>query len=228
MLRTIPFILVFLSGCQPGQSATETSNTKGAKPMAITVTSTAFKEGQPIPEKYTGEGEDISPPLMWSGVPAGTQELALICDDPDAPRQTWVHWVLYKLPADTPGLAAEVPHDAHLKTPAGALQGINSWPKTGYGGPMLRPASRIVTSSSFTPWIRSSRPRRAGTSSSCWTPSRATSWARGNSWARTSGERHVIREGTDSQRWSAQDLVPTAHPARSFAALRMTRWLRSG
>ena len=68
--------------------------------MTITLTSTAFEPNQPIPAKYSGHGEDISPPLAWSGLPEGTKELALICDDPDAPVGTWVHWVLAKIPAD--------------------------------------------------------------------------------------------------------------------------------
>jgi len=62
-------------------------------PMKMEVTSSAFQAGQKIPTKYTCEGADISPPLQWSGVPAGTKGLALICDDPDAPAGTWVHWV---------------------------------------------------------------------------------------------------------------------------------------
>jgi Raf kinase inhibitor-like YbhB/YbcL family protein len=113
---------------------------KGGKKMTIQITSSAFTQGQPIPKKYTGEGVDVSPPLVWSNLPAGTKELALICDDPDAPRaEPWVHWVIYKIPADAKGLPEGVPHDPKLKEPAGALQGKNSWPATGYGGPMPPP-----------------------------------------------------------------------------------------
>ncbi len=107
---------------------------KGGK-MTIQITSSAFTQGQPIPKKYTGDGVDVSPPLAWSNLPTGVKELALICDDPDAPNGDWVHWVLYKIPADTKGLPEAVPTTPKLKEPAGALQGKNSWPSTGYRGP---------------------------------------------------------------------------------------------
>jgi Raf kinase inhibitor-like YbhB/YbcL family protein len=111
--------------------------------MAIQLTSTAFGEGERIPRKYTGEGEDVSPPLAWSGLPEGTKELALICDDPDAPTpQPWVHWVIYKIPADCQGLPEGVAKSPRPKEPAGALQGANSWPSgqtIGYRGPMPPP-----------------------------------------------------------------------------------------
>lgn len=104
--------------------------------MKLTIQSSAFSDGQVIPPQYTGDGEDLSPPLNWSGIPADARELALICDDPDAPRpEPWVHWVLYKLPADIRSLPAGVPGQARLSEPAGALQGRNSWPTTGYRGP---------------------------------------------------------------------------------------------
>jgi len=108
--------------------------------MTVEITSTAFDEGQPIPQKFTGEGEDVSPLLAWGNLPEGTKELALICDDPDAPREEpWVHWVIYKIPADAGGLPEGVAKDAELQEPPGALQGQNSWPDgqmVGYRGPM--------------------------------------------------------------------------------------------
>ena len=108
--------------------------------MTVSVTSTAFAQGQAIPKKYTGEGEDISPPVAWSDLPEGTKELALICDDPDAPTaEPWVHWVIYKVPATVASLAEGVPRKPRLSEPAGAVQGKNSWPEgknIGYGGPM--------------------------------------------------------------------------------------------
>ncbi len=109
--------------------------------MTISVTSTAFEAGKPIPKKYTGEGPDLSPPLAWSNVPQGTKELALICDDPDAPMGTWVHWVLYKIPAGTTSLPEGLPREKTLQTPAGAVQGVNSFNKDnlGYRGPMPPP-----------------------------------------------------------------------------------------
>ncbi len=110
--------------------------------MTIQVTSTAFTEGQPIPKKYTGDGSDVSPPLAWSNLPAGTQELVLICDDPDAPSdEPWVHWVIYRIPATLGGLPEGIARDARLKNPRGILQGQNSWPKgnIGYLGPKPPP-----------------------------------------------------------------------------------------
>jgi Raf kinase inhibitor-like YbhB/YbcL family protein len=110
--------------------------------MTIKITSSAFAAGLPIPKKYTGEGDDLSPPLAWSGVPEKTKELALICDDPDAPHGTWVHWLIYKIPANATGLAEGIPREPRPKNPPGALQGVNSWPRgqnTGYRGPMPPP-----------------------------------------------------------------------------------------
>jgi Raf kinase inhibitor-like YbhB/YbcL family protein len=110
--------------------------------MKIEVTSTAFKDGQPIPRKHTGEGADVSPPILWKGLPEETKELVLICDDPDAPTaEPWVHWVIYKLPADTAGLPEGVARDLRLKSPKGAMQGKNNWPKDniGYRGPLPPP-----------------------------------------------------------------------------------------
>ena len=108
--------------------------------MTISLTSTAFENGERIPDKYTFEGEDLSPPLAWSNLPEGTRELALICDDPDAPTaEPWVHWVIYKIPADSTGLSEGIPPEARLKD-NGMLQGQNSWstpavPSIGYRGP---------------------------------------------------------------------------------------------
>ena len=101
------------------------------------IASSVFTEGQPIPRLHTCEGKDVSPPLAWTGVPAGAKSLALIVDDPDAPdpaapRTTWVHWVLYNLPADAGGLPEGVAASA---LPAGTLEGLNDWRRTGYGGP---------------------------------------------------------------------------------------------
>jgi Raf kinase inhibitor-like YbhB/YbcL family protein len=98
--------------------------------------SPAFKEGQPIPVKYTGDGEDVSPELVWSGLPKGTKELALIVDDPDAPvSEPWVHWVIYNIPASVSGLPEGVPPTPTLAQPPGTLQGTNTWGTIGYRGP---------------------------------------------------------------------------------------------
>lgn len=108
--------------------------------MSITITSSAFQANQPIPRRHSGEGEDVSPALGWSNLPAGTKELALIVDDPDAPTaEPWVHWVLYKIPADTQGLDENITPSLNVSSPPGVLQGKNSWGKVGYGGPMPPP-----------------------------------------------------------------------------------------
>lgn len=101
------------------------------------IASTAFTEGQPIPTVHTCEGKDTSPPLSWGGVPAGAKSLVLLVDDPDAPdpaapRMTWVHWVLYNAPPSATGLPEAV---APRALPAGTLEGVNDWHRTGYGGP---------------------------------------------------------------------------------------------
>ena len=106
-------------------------------PTKMEVMTSAFQAGQTIPTKYTCQGVDISPPLQWSGVPAGTKDLALICDDPDAPAGTWVHWVLYNLPVTATDLAENVPPLETL--PSGAKQGINDFRRVGYGGPCPPP-----------------------------------------------------------------------------------------
>jgi len=99
----------------------------------LTVTCTAFEAGQLVPVKYTCQGDDVSPPLKWDGAPAKAKSFAVICDDPDAPGGTWVHWVLYNQPADAPSLPENTPILDSL--PNGAAQGRNSFQNTGYGGP---------------------------------------------------------------------------------------------
>ncbi|MFW6066469.1 MAG: YbhB/YbcL family Raf kinase inhibitor-like protein [Planctomycetota bacterium] len=104
--------------------------------MSMKLTSTAFDNGQTIPGRYTGDGEDLSPPLSFSGVPEQAKELALIADDPDAPPHTWVHWVIYKIPPTVDGLDEGVEATPQPSSPAGALQGKNDFGNIGYGGPM--------------------------------------------------------------------------------------------
>ena len=101
--------------------------------MDIEISSSAFSNGGDIPAVYTCDGQDISPPLEWASVPDKTQAIALICDDPDAPMGTFVHWVLYNLPADTRKLPDKVPGEATL--PNGTQQGVNDFGTIGYGGP---------------------------------------------------------------------------------------------
>jgi len=105
--------------------------------MAFTLTSPAIGHGQTIPVKYTCDGPDVSLPLAWSDPPEGTQSVALIADDPDAPGGTWVHWVLYDLSAESRDLPEGVPHDKTL--PDGSKQGRNDFGRVGYGGPCPPP-----------------------------------------------------------------------------------------
>ena len=105
--------------------------------MALTLTSTAFGVAGAIPARYTCDDADVSPPLAWTGIPAGTRSFALIVDDPDAPdpaapQRVYVHWVLYDIPSSTPGLP-EATNATNL--PPGAREGTNDWSRTGYGGP---------------------------------------------------------------------------------------------
>jgi Raf kinase inhibitor-like YbhB/YbcL family protein len=105
--------------------------------VALVLSSPAFADQGDIPTRFTCEGQDISPALRWSGVPPGARSLVLIVDDPDAPdpkapKMTWVHWVLYNLPSSAAELAEAVGRE-HL--PAGTLEGLNDWKRTGYGGP---------------------------------------------------------------------------------------------
>jgi hypothetical protein len=101
--------------------------------MSFRLDSSAFRAGEPIPARNGCDDRDLSPPLNWSGAPAGVRSFALICDDPDAPGGTWVHWVLYDMPPERQELAEGVPALAEL--PDGARQGINDFRRIGYGGP---------------------------------------------------------------------------------------------
>ena len=105
--------------------------------MSLTLTAPAFKNNGSIPAVYTCDGKDISPEFTWSGVPKNARSLVLIVDDPDAPdpaapKMTWVHWVLYNIPPAATGLTEGIKESA---LPAGTLQGLNDWKRTGYGGP---------------------------------------------------------------------------------------------
>lgn len=109
---------------------------KGGDTMTLHLTSTSFQAKGDMPARLTCQGGDTSPALAWSGAPSGTKSFALIVDDPDAPdpaapQRTWVHWVVYNLPAGT----ASLDEGASTKLPAGAVDGRNDWKRTGYGGP---------------------------------------------------------------------------------------------
>ncbi|MFC5458230.1 YbhB/YbcL family Raf kinase inhibitor-like protein [Massilia niabensis] len=105
--------------------------------MSLSLSSSDFSAGGAIPVQHTCDGGDRSPSLSWSGVPAGTKSMALVVDDPDAPdpaapKMTWVHWVLYNISPETPGMAAGIRESA---LPAGTRAGLNDWKNTAYGGP---------------------------------------------------------------------------------------------
>ena len=105
--------------------------------MVLVIQSTAFKRGERIPAQHTREGSDISPPLSWTGAPENTKSFALICDDPDAPGGTWVHWVMWNIPASTTSLPPNIPKIAKL--PDGSQQGMTDFGREGYGGPCPPP-----------------------------------------------------------------------------------------
>jgi len=144
----------WVAGCEQKEADRGQRPDKNTEPIqdkkqgdaVMKIESNAFSHGQKIPRRYSGDGEDISPALSWSGLPEGTKELAIICDDPDAPRpEPWVHWVIYKIASDVSGLAEAVPRQSKLSEPVGAVQGENSWPSgnIGYRGP-LPPAGHGV------------------------------------------------------------------------------------
>jgi len=105
--------------------------------MTYQITSPSFSEGQTIPVHHTCDGPDVSPALTWTGAPNGTVTFALICDDPDAPVGTWVHWVVYNIPASKTSLPENVAKTEQL--PDGTRQGINDFRRVGYGGPCPPP-----------------------------------------------------------------------------------------
>lgn len=129
---------ILLCACRSDKSANRNAlsnvNTKGSEQAEIKINSTVFQDGAMIPRPYTCDGPNVSPSLKWEGVPAGAKTLALIADDPDAPNKTWVHWVLYNLPADVKGLVENVPKQSSLAGGSG-LQGKNDFGQIGYDGP---------------------------------------------------------------------------------------------
>jgi hypothetical protein len=120
--------LVLTVGCQGGEQTSQQAGQQ-KEDIIMELESTAFQHESAIPEKYSREGQDVSPPLSWSGAPEETREFVLICDDPDAPRpEPWVHWIIYNIPADTTELPEGDGGDF--------TEGMNSWDESGYGGPL--------------------------------------------------------------------------------------------
>jgi Raf kinase inhibitor-like YbhB/YbcL family protein len=129
-------VLVLLLAATPPGAGAPAKPAKEAPAKVLTITAPAFKNGE-IPEKYTCDGSNVSPPLAWSGAPAATKSYALIVTDPDAPDPkapltTWVHWVLYDIPANVTGLREAVSPKA---LPKGAREGATDWGTQPYGGP---------------------------------------------------------------------------------------------
>lgn len=127
-------LISFLSACRRTEEKTAES---AAAPAKISLVSPAFDAGSSIPEKYTCQGQDVSPPLQWSDVPEGAKSFALVVEDPDAPRGMFVHWVIYNILPSSNGLPEDVPRDENLAD--GAIQGFNGFHRTGYDGPCPPP-----------------------------------------------------------------------------------------
>lgn len=131
LLTALCLAFMLLASCGAGEQPPEEGK------MALSITSTAFREGDKIPDKYTCQGQDVSPPLAWSEPPGGTRSFALIMDDPDAPGGTFTHWVIFNIPSNSRGLSEAVPAEDQLSD--GTVQGRNDFARIGYGGPCPPP-----------------------------------------------------------------------------------------
>jgi Raf kinase inhibitor-like YbhB/YbcL family protein len=131
VIKTI--IVFIITCCYLKVNAQTIDENEGEVMMELNIKSPAFESGEFIPKKYTCDDVNISPPLEWTELPDGVKSIALICDDPDAPMGTWVHWVIYNIPPTTNKLSENIPTEKVLEN--GALQGTNDFHKIGYGGP---------------------------------------------------------------------------------------------
>jgi Raf kinase inhibitor-like YbhB/YbcL family protein len=127
-------IVLEFNACSPAYSASNERNRMSSK---FALFSSDFKSGQAIPKRCTADGSNVSPELFWTDIPAGTKSLALICEDPDAPSGTWIHWIVYDIPANKISLRRAITPEATLKDQT--KQGINSFRHVGYGGPSPPP-----------------------------------------------------------------------------------------
>jgi hypothetical protein len=130
MKASLCVIAILLSACVWAQG-----EGKEATMERFTISSSSFRNDQPGPVKFSRDGGDISPALKWEGAPSGTKNFALICDDPDAPGGTWVHWLIYGIPGDSIGLKENVSKTETVSSLGGVKQGLNSYGSIGYGGP---------------------------------------------------------------------------------------------
>lgn len=133
------FSLLVTTTISCGRSPGATPRAEGPQASEFEIESAAFKQGGEIPKRFTCEGEDLSPALRWTHPPRGTLSFVLIAEDPDAPSGTWVHWVVYDLPARVHELPDGVPKQAEI--PGGGVQGRNDFGRLGYGGPCPPPGS---------------------------------------------------------------------------------------
>ena len=135
LMLMMALFMTAVTGCGQPPAAEDLSAPaeEGGQTMDFRLSSPAFSDGQPIPVKFSCHGEDISPALDWSEPPMGAQTLALIMDDPDAPVGTWIHWVLFSIPANLRGLPEGIAAEPTLAD--GSRHGNNSWKRVGYGGP---------------------------------------------------------------------------------------------
>ena len=130
MRTKICVVAMLLTACVTARAAG-----KEATVAQMTLSSPSFRNNQPMPAKHSCEGEDASPALKWEGAPAGTKSFALICDDPDAPGGSWVHWVMYGIPASTTELPEKVAKTDTVAALNGVKQGVTDFGRVGYGGP---------------------------------------------------------------------------------------------
>ncbi len=150
MIRRSMLLTLCLSACGAGGAGREAAppdssvvgqSTKEEATMPFTLESDAFAAGEPIPARFTCDGENVSPALRWSGAPQGARTFALVVDDPDAPRKTWVHWVAYDLPADAGGVPEGVAAGSRPGALGGGANGENDFGDLGYGGPCPPPGA---------------------------------------------------------------------------------------
>ncbi|MGC9516416.1 MAG: YbhB/YbcL family Raf kinase inhibitor-like protein [Methanomicrobiales archaeon] len=125
---TILTLVILASGC----TSTDVNQT-GNETGGFKLTSSAFTQGKAIPQKYTADGEDISPPLSWTSAPDDTKSFTIICEDPDAPGGTFIHWIVFNIPGNATELPEGITNQETLDN--GAIQGINDFNSIGYGGP---------------------------------------------------------------------------------------------
>ena len=154
-------VVVALAALAGGARPAAAQSAPAPAPHKITVESRAVKTAEMMTRDYTPDGRNVSPPLSWTNVPAGTKELAVVCADFGAGNPPpWVHWIIYKIPPTAAGLPEAIPFDAATPMPrevAGAVQGLNGWRKAIYRGPAPPPASRTSTTSRSMRWTLRSR-----------------------------------------------------------------------